>query len=146
MRDRSFLLCFVAAALVSACDANTSSGPGGNGGGNGGSGGTGASAGNGGTGNITFGGFGGTGGGSGTCTAVGPDDDFDQDGFTIAQGDCNDCDPNVNPGAIEVIATPDAMGNTPPAADEDCNGVVDDVAPPCDDAGFPVADFDPMHG
>ncbi len=74
-----------------------------------------------------------TGTGAGTCTA-GPNEDKDQDGWTIAQGDCNDCDPNVNPGAIEVVVTtPDPMtGMVPPAADEDCDGVVDNPPGPCD--------------
>ena len=36
------------------------------------------------------------------CDAL-PDEDKDMDGFTINQGDCNDCDANVNPNAIEVI-------------------------------------------
>jgi hypothetical protein len=75
----------------------------------------------------------GTGTGAGTCTA-GPNEDKDQDGFTIAQGDCNDCDPNVNPGAIEVIVTtPDPMTMMiPPPADENCDGMVDNVDGPCD--------------
>ena len=45
----------------------------------------------------SFGGFGGSG-----CN--GSTDDQDGDGYTIEMGDCNDCDPNVNPGAIEVVA------------------------------------------
>ncbi|NUP11610.1 MAG: hypothetical protein HOW73_36655 [Polyangiaceae bacterium] len=72
------------------------------------------------------------------CNPEGPD--FDQDGFTIEAGDCNDCDPNVNPGAIEVIgAPPDGDGGAGGAgeyipADEDCDGTADNVAGPCDDA------------
>lgn len=31
-----------------------------------------------------------------------PGSDIDKDGFTVAGGDCNDRDPNINPGAIEV--------------------------------------------
>ena len=34
-----------------------------------------------------------------------PTEDKDADGFTITDGDCNDCDANVNPGAIEVIGS-----------------------------------------
>src|SRR5262245_11357176 len=43
----------------------------------------------------------GTGGGDGVCTA-GMDEDHDADGYTRTAGDCNDCDVNVNPGAVEV--------------------------------------------
>jgi hypothetical protein len=39
------------------------------------------------------------------------------------QGDCNDCDKLVNPGALEV------GGNM---VDDDCDGKVDNVAPSCD--------------
>ncbi len=76
--------------------------------------------------------------------ATGPDDDQDLDGFTAAQGDCNDCDANVNPGAIEVIAVADADGGVPPSVDEDCDGMADNVAPTCDDT-LALADGDPMH-
>ena len=31
-----------------------------------------------------------------------PTSDVDKDGFTVAGGDCNDNDPFINPGAIEV--------------------------------------------
>ncbi len=77
-------------------------------------------------------------GGSMSCTPGGPDDDRDHDGFTPAQGDCDDCDPNVNPGAVEV-ATP-ANGV---AKDENCNGVVDEVDPGCD-ADLALDDADPL--
>src|SRR5205823_1183027 len=73
----------------------------------------------------------GSGTGAGHCNA-GPNDDLDGDGWTVAQGDCNDCDPNVNPGAIEVIAGPDADGGTPMPSDENCDGMVDNVPGPCD--------------
>src|SRR5262245_46005943 len=68
------------------------------------------------------GGFTGSGGstGSGMGCASGPNDDMDKDGWTVAQGDCNDCDPNVNPGAIEVIGMAKGDGGPPMAADEDC--------------------------
>ena len=91
---------------------------------------------------------GGPGGGkpdAGFCKS-GPNDDADGDGFTPAQGDCNDCDKNVNPGAIEVIVNqPVGDGGIPAPADEDCNGKVDDVATTCDD-GIALADFDAMNG
>jgi hypothetical protein len=67
--------------------------------------------------------------------------DGDGDGFTGANGDCNDCDGNVNPGAIEVI-DPDPMKEK---ADEDCDMVPDNVAPTCDD-GLALEDFDAMNG
>lgn len=77
------------------------------------------------------------------CTA-GADEDKDMDGFSIAQGDCNDCDANVNPGAIEVIAAPDADGGVPPSVDEDCDGIADNVPMPCDD-NLALADGLPMN-
>src|SRR4051812_40396969 len=64
--------------------------------------------------------------GSGDCISL-PDEDKDHDGWTVAQGDCNDCDPNANPAAVEVIADDTAV-------DEDCDGVIDDVPLPCDDS------------
>jgi putative metal-binding protein len=54
-----------------------------------------------------------------------PGDDNDQDGYTVAQGDCNDCDKLVNPGAYDV------PGNM---VDEDCSGKADDEAAACDTA------------
>jgi hypothetical protein len=72
-----------------------------------------------------------------------PNADEDGDGFSVVQGDCNDCDANVNPGAIEVeITEPDMMGNVPEPADEDCDGNIDNVAPPCD-AGLALGSNDP---
>src|SRR5690242_5411573 len=41
----------------------------------------------------------------GTDCSSAADEDKDKDGYSVTQGDCNDCDANVNPGAIEVIAT-----------------------------------------
>ncbi|MBL9024128.1 MAG: choice-of-anchor L domain-containing protein [Myxococcales bacterium] len=83
---------------------------------------------------------GGTGQGGGiTCTPGGPDDDVDQDGFTPNQGDCEDCDPNRNPNAIEV---PTEMGQTP--FDEDCDDEIDEPEdPPCD-TGIAIDDMDPL--
>lgn len=69
--------------------------------------------------------------------------DKDMDGYTEADGDCNDCDPFVNPGAVEVIAEPDDMGMTPPPVDENCDKMVDNVTPSCDD-GLVQNSEDPM--
>jgi hypothetical protein len=51
------------------------------------------------------------------CTAA--TDDADGDGVTTADGDCDDGDPAVHPGALEV----------PDGADDDCDGWVDERAP-----------------
>ena len=59
-------------------------------------------AGTAGTGVIIPGGNGGTGTVNGVCPDV-PSDDNDGDGWTETQGDCNDCDPNVNPGAVDIV-------------------------------------------
>jgi hypothetical protein len=155
--SRSWFLVGVAAALTfaTACDPTTNTsnagGSGGSGAGSQGGNGAGTNAGGAGAGGDDFGGFGGIGqGGSGagqtgnTCDAA-PDEDKDEDGFSINAGDCNDCDKNVNPGAIEVIAEPDENGMTPQAADEDCDMVVDNVAPPCD-GNLAIGDTDAFHG
>jgi hypothetical protein len=74
----------------------------------------------------------------------GPNDDADGDGWTPSTGDCNDCDPNANPGAIEVIInTPNDMGVIPDPADENCDGSIDNVEVPCD-GGLALDDNDPM--
>lgn len=52
-----------------------------------------------------------------------PDMDGDGDGWTGAQGDCNDCTELMNPGAY------DYLGNS---IDEDCDGGVDNTAVNCD--------------
>ncbi len=65
---------------------------------------------------------------------------MDKDGWTPAQGDCNDCDPNVNPGAIDVLHTNDA--GMPVWGDEDCDGTAGDSAQPCD-TGLALDDVDP---
>jgi len=43
-----------------------------------------------------------------------PSSDVDKDGFTIQDGDCNDRDPNVNPGAMEVAGIPCKNGSECP--------------------------------
>ena len=149
---KSKLSPMLVALLVTACSAgsSTSSGtPGGSGGGGtdatggatpGGSGPGGATSGGGGTGA----GFIGTGGATGNCND--PDADNDQDGFTIEEGDCNDCDPLTNPGAIEFVGPAEggaggggggSGGNGEGGyipVDENCNGEADEAPPPpCDD-------------
>jgi hypothetical protein len=53
----------------------------------------------------------------------GLDEDKDQDGYTVRNGDCNDCDHETNPGAFDV------PGNQ---LDEDCSGKPDDEPVACD--------------
>jgi hypothetical protein len=50
--------------------------------------------------------------------------DGDQDGYTSADGDCNDCDKQANPGAFDVPAN---------MIDEDCSGKPDDEPAACDE-------------
>lgn len=63
-------------------------------------------------------------------------DDLDGDGFRIADGDCDDQDPNRNPGAL------DTLGN---GIDEDCNGAPDDAPVGCDAALATIADDSAIH-
>jgi hypothetical protein len=77
----------------------------------------------------------------------GPDEDKDADGFSVNAGDCNDCDKNVNPGAIEVIGMDDGSGGAGGyvPADEDCDGEADNVAGACDD-GLDITGTNPLDG
>jgi hypothetical protein len=71
--------------------------------------------------------------------------DLDGDGFTSCDGDCCETtmqcgDPvRVNPNAAEA---PTATGGIP--VDDDCDGVTDEVDPPCDGA-FAIDDGDPTN-
>jgi hypothetical protein len=59
--------------------------------------------------------------------------DQDKDGYTGKDGDCNDCEATINPGAYDVLNH----------WDDDCNGTVDDDAGGCDE-GLSVDSTDPM--
>jgi hypothetical protein len=86
-------------------------------------------------------------GGGVVCDSA-DDEDRDQDGYTRAGGDCNDCDANVNPDAIEVAITePDPeTGEIPEPADEDCDDLVDNVAPADCDAALALATTEGIEG
>ncbi|MEZ4301995.1 MAG: choice-of-anchor L domain-containing protein [Polyangiaceae bacterium] len=134
-RPSLFLLSALALTLTSTAgcgpdvtgvfDETTSSGSAGDGGG-----GTGGDAGTGGVTTAPTTGGGGTTTTTPTSTTSAPcgpggaNEDQDGDGFTPATGDCDDCDPEVNPNAIDF----------PGGVDEDCNGVTNDVLTPCDEA------------
>jgi len=120
-----------AAALVAACSVDSSQL--GNGGGS-------TNDGGGGEGGTDFNPVNTGGGGAGIITDPPcdntPDMDGDNDGWTGAQGDCNDCTELMNPGAL------DYAGNN---IDEDCNGTPDDTVLTCDD-GLAIDSVDGMDG
>lgn len=122
----------LSAMLLAAAACSASSDDGGDGA-TGGSSNTGAA----GSGGDALGGGLNTGGGTGGSVCVLGTPDADGDGFTEAQGDCDDCDANSNPGAIEVPTN----GGEP--SDEDCDGEIDETTPPCD-AGLTGQTNDPM--
>jgi hypothetical protein len=135
-----------ALALAAACSAvgkgNTFGD--GNGNGTGGGGTTGGTTGGGngdGQGGINI-----SGGGGGTPTGTAcnhdPSQDGDGDGWTGAQGDCNDCDPNVNPGAVDALSQGD--GGPGEVTDNNCDGKKE-LPQPCDD-GLTLDSVDPMAG
>ncbi|MEE2828797.1 MAG: MopE-related protein, partial [Myxococcota bacterium] len=62
---------------------------------------------------------------------VGPAADADGDGFSVAEGDCDDNDASVFPGAPELID----------AVDNDCDGQVDEGADDVDDDGDGYTDL-----
>jgi hypothetical protein len=81
----------------------------------------------------------GTGAGS-SCVVTDVNADMDGDGWTPAEGDCNDCDPNVNPGAIDTIVQ---GPNGPILGNEDCADKPGTIPGPCDD-GLAVDDPSPL--
>jgi hypothetical protein len=116
----------VGLAVVAACSATPDKNVFGHGSGEGGSGDEDASTGQGGS---SWGGGTGQGGftmdvnvptdvGGPGCNPTEPD--FDKDGYTIADGDCNDCDPMTNPGAFDDGTITDGDGGPP--IDTDCSG------------------------
>lgn len=79
-------------------------------------------------------------GGAAGGGCVGPTTgDKDGDGWTVAEGDCNDCDPWVNPGAADRAQTPGV-----PPTDLDCDGVPGDGPGPCDE-GLAMDDPSPWN-
>ena len=164
------LASLLTASLLAACSAGNDSSSTGNpsstttggsgGAGAGPTGGAGAAGGSGGAGTAQFMGT----GGSTNC----PDEDADTDGdgWTIAEGDCNDCDKNVAPSAIEVIGPPEGMGGAGGAGgagaggasggggeggayvpvDEDCDGEIDEAAEPACDDGLALNSSSPIDG
>ena len=134
MKPRTLLLVFTAFPLAAACSGTHGDsgfgGPGSSGGGSGG--GSGSSSGGGSSSGASSDGgqVVGTFGDSGSVTPpkgcqYQDSQDHDGDGFAFTQGDCNDCDPNTNPGAFDVPKD---------GVDEDCDGKVDDEPTGCDSA------------
>jgi hypothetical protein len=68
--------------------------------------------------------------------------DDDGDGVSETQGDCNDCDKNVGPGALEVVNS-DPMAQP---SDEDCDGNVDNVSGATCDDNIALEDPDAKNG
>jgi hypothetical protein len=60
-----------------------------------------------------------------------PNRDADNDGYTPAQGDCDDCNPLVNPGAIQIPGD---------HTDYACNGMSGVVAAGCDEGKTGMSD------
>ena len=75
-----------------------------------------------------------------------PSVDNDGDGFSEAQGDCNDCDPNANPGAVDIITLNGDGTPSDTQADEDCDGVVLQPGQDVCDQGIGIDDGDPIKG
>ncbi len=112
-------------ACIAACSGQSSPGFTGDAG-TGGSGGTGGAGGSGGSG-VDSGhegglNLGGPDSGEGGCS-YNDSFDHDGDGWSAKAGDCNDCDPTINPGAYDVPKN---------GIDEDCSGTPDDEPTGCD--------------
>ncbi len=63
-------------------------------------------------------------------------EDHDGDGVSPKDGDCNDCNPDINPGAHDIA------GN---GVDEDCSGAADDEVTECDE-NLSLPGTDPFEG
>ena len=74
-------------------------------------------------------------GGGATFCNPGLDEDWDNDGWTIRQGDCDDCNRAVNPGAYDDPTN---------ERDDDCDGQVDNASDSCD-IGLLLGDGDPLN-
>ena len=132
MNARTLGVVLSAVLPVAACSGNNpDSGFGGNGSSSSGGGGSsgssgGSSSGSGGSGSSGGVGMFGTDGAAppmkGSCQYQ-DSTDHDGDGFAFTDGDCNDCDPNTNPGAFDVPMN---------MIDEDCSGKADDEPSGCD--------------
>jgi hypothetical protein len=83
-------------------------------------------------------GQGGTAGG-GNCPFT-DSTDHDGDGWSFADGDCNDCDNQVNPGAFDGAGP---VGK--PGLDDDCDGAPDNAVTACD-GSIALDDTDAMNG
>ncbi|MEC7946256.1 MAG: putative metal-binding motif-containing protein [Myxococcota bacterium] len=74
----------------------------------------------------------------GTCDGDGDTDarplDGDGDGYTVSDGDCDDGDPAIHPGAVETC--------DPDRTDENCNGLADDEDPDVTGTTSMYADLD----
>jgi hypothetical protein len=67
------------------------------------------------------------------CANADLNGDLDHDGWSVAEGDCNDCTPLMNPGAFDYVD----------GVDEDCDGIKDNEPLDCDQ-GLAVDATDPM--
>ena len=138
MQTRNLALAFAGAALVAgtvaACSATNGNNTFTNATGSGGAGSSGA----GGEGGLGFATGAGVGGGilgqAPPCEGKDPNKDNDGDGWTGANGDCNDCTDQISPGAQ------DYTGNN---IDEDCDGNADNNPTGCD-GNIDVASNDPI--